>query len=273
MEVVHHLLGRIFGALAENLFPVAAWVRMRSMLRERKNGKRFIGAIGHGLERHSRTAVSKTPDEGLEDFASGGIRDRIATGGCELSNSSCGENRFDGRIRIPWKAELGEVVLNRLGDRHRVSASVSMASGDIGESEKIVGERLQIFVDSFEDLFLEASTFVSRLVFFFSACPVMAAWSRCATVMLFRSGRMGAMGSSNGTPLAPTTRQLAADMMSQMAMVSSTVDGRNRRGVVDFALEHAQEGSVGRGSISLVSVGREVSVDSVMVDEESEGFE
>jgi hypothetical protein len=27
-------------ALAENLFPVAAWVRMRSMLRERKNEER-----------------------------------------------------------------------------------------------------------------------------------------------------------------------------------------------------------------------------------------
>jgi hypothetical protein len=59
-----------------------------------------------------------------------------------------------------------------------------------------------------------------------------------------------------------------------MAMVSSTVGGRNRRGVgVNFALEHTQEGSVGRGSKSLGERWvRTVSVDSVMVDEESEGF-
>jgi hypothetical protein len=37
-------------ALAENLFPVAAWVRMRSMLRGAKERRARIGAIGHGRD-------------------------------------------------------------------------------------------------------------------------------------------------------------------------------------------------------------------------------
>jgi hypothetical protein len=68
MEVVHQ---RIF-TLAENLFPVAAWVRMRSMLRAKERQEIRIGAIGHGLETILTASVKDTRFlEGLEDFMSG----------------------------------------------------------------------------------------------------------------------------------------------------------------------------------------------------------
>jgi hypothetical protein len=66
---------------------------------------------------------------------------------------------------------------------------------DIGESEKIVGERLQVFVRNGEDLFLENLRLLASLYSSLFGLGSMTAWSRCAAVK-FRSGRTGATGSS-----------------------------------------------------------------------------
>jgi hypothetical protein len=83
--------------------------------------------------------------------------------------------------------------------------SVSTARVDIGESEKIVGERLQIFVRTASRIcFLRASTFVSRacILLFVLIHDGLVAFG-CSHVV--QVGKHGAMGSSNGTTFAPMT--------------------------------------------------------------------